>query len=271
MRRLRSIIGGITTNTALFAALQAQTAGTPLTLAATTIPATAGQLYQTAAPVTLTSAGNLSAGTFTVVGLDRRGNALSEVITGPNANTVSGHFLFAVITSITPNTSSATTVSAGVAGVHYGPWVVTAFHLSSVIARPLSGAPHFDVMITTANFLDVGQFNPDPVNNPGGVSSPSQPATKYNNGPWPLVPASLQTAAPWLLGTNLVLPEDDGTWSSMVAAPNTFTSAATQAAGTNTATEVRLDPTGAFAWRIQMNDNIALVQMDVNVVRPSLS
>lgn len=274
MRRLRSIIGGITTNTALFAALQVQTGGTPLTLAATTIPATAGQIYLTAAPVTLTSAGNLSAGTFTVIGTDRRGNALSEVITGPNANTVSGHFLFATITSITPNTTSATTVSAGVANIHYGPWLTTAFHLSTVFARAIQGAQIFDVYATSFNFLDPTQFNADPVINAWGQGSGlivPQPGLQDANGAFPFMPASLQTAAPWLMGTNLVLPEDDGTWSQHQVAPTTFTSAAPGTGGTNTAGEIRLDPTGAFAWRLVCTANVGLAQMDVSVVRPALS
>lgn len=258
MRRLRSIIGGITTATALFAALQAQTGGTPLTLAATTIPATAGQLYSSAAPVTLTSAANLSAGKFTVVGTDRRGNALSEIIVGPNANTVSGHFLFATITSITPDTTNAGTVSAGVAGVHYGPWLITAFHLAAPVAQALSGTTQqFDIMTTSFNLLDPGQFHAT--------------AQDFNNGAWPLVPASLQAAAPWLLGTALTLPEDDGTWSLSVVAPVVFTGPTSPAVGANTGSQARLDPTGAFAWRIRMNNNIALVQLDVNVVRPALS
>jgi len=275
MRRLRSIIGGITSNTALFAALQAQTVGTPLTLAATTIPATAGQLYLTAAPVTLTSAGNLSAGKFTVVGTDRRGSALSEIIVGPNANTVSGHFLFATITSITPDTTSATTVSAGVAGAHYGPWLITAFHLAAPVLWQPVGTTTVDVMVTSTNFLDPGQFQPDPYINAGvggsGLVVP-QPATDFNNGAWPLVPASLQTAAPWLLGTALTLPEDDGTWSGQLVAPSTFTAAA-PGAGANTAPQLRLDPTGPFAWRLKVTvaSAGALAQLDINLIRPALS
>jgi len=256
MRRLRSIIGGISVNTALFAALQAPATGVPLTLAATSIPADSGQLYLTAAPVTLTSAANLSAISFTVVGTDRRGNALSEIIVGPNANTVSGHFLFANITSITPNGTSASTVSAGVSGTHYGPWIVTAFHLSTVFAKALSGTTQiFDVYATAQNILDVGQFQPDPVNNSWvggeGLIVP-QPATQYNNGAWPLVPASLQAAAPWLLGTNLVLPEDDGTWSSAQVAPTTFTAAAPGAGGSTRAARFVSTPQahshGGLCW-----------------------
>lgn len=259
MRRLRSIIGGITTATALFAALQAQTGGTPLTLAATTIPATAGQLYSSAAPVTLTSAANLSAGKFTVVGTDRRGNALSEIIVGPNANTVSGHFLFATITSITPDTTNAGTVSAGVAGVHYGPWLVTAFHLAAPVLWQPVGTTTVDVMVSSTNFLDPGQFQ-------------SGASTDLNNGAWPMVPAALQSAAPWLLGTALVLPEDDGTWSGQLIAPVTFTSAAVGAGG-NTTPELRLDPTGPFAWRLKVSAAGAggLAQLDVNLIRPALS
>lgn len=269
MRRLRSIIGGITANTAGFAALQAQTGGTGLTLATTAAPAaTAGSLLPNAVAVTLTSAGNLSAGTFTAVGTDRRGNFLSEVITGPNANTVSGHFLFGTVTSITPNTTNATTVSAGWAGTNYGPWLMTAFHQATIVAKAISGTPSIQVGVTTQNILDPWQFQPD-----GGGGQPEggkSGSPVYANGNYPLVPAALQTAAPWLLSTNLVLPEDDGTYSGMEPAPTTFTAAAPGGAAA-AGDQIRLDPTGGFAWRLIQTSAAGLIQLDVTMLRPALS
>lgn len=92
----------VTSNTAGLVALQTPASGVGLTLtgaAASLIPKRF---------VTLTSAANLSGINFTVIGPEG-----SEVITGPNANTVTGTRAFSAITSITPNGTSASTVSAG--------------------------------------------------------------------------------------------------------------------------------------------------------------
>lgn len=254
MRILRSIVGGITAAAAGFAALQAQTAGTPLTLATSSAPAAiSGSLYANAVPVTLTSGGNLSAGTFTVVGLDRRGNYLSEVITGPNINTVTGHFLFGTVTSITPNTTSATTVSAGWGGTNYGPWLISAYAEASGTAKAISGAPSLAVAVTTMNLLDPYIFQPNDVN--AGNTG------RLGNFPW--AQQGLQTAIPWAMGSNLILPEDDGTWSGQEYAPTTFTSS-TVGTGPAANDQIRLDPIVAYAWRLVINSTTGLAQLDVN-------
>ena len=68
--------------------------------------------------VSLTSGGNLSAGTFTVRGYDLFGYKMTETITGPNANTVNGKKAWKYIQSVTPNTTSATTVSVGTTDIY---------------------------------------------------------------------------------------------------------------------------------------------------------
>jgi hypothetical protein len=74
--------------------------------------------------VTLKSTSDLSGITFTIVGTDRWGNAVSEVVTGPNNETVTSKTAFATVTAITPSTSSASNVEAGwpIGGVT--PWVL---------------------------------------------------------------------------------------------------------------------------------------------------
>jgi hypothetical protein len=62
--------------------------------------------------VTLTSANNLSAANFTITGFDLYSQPLSEVLAGPNANTVTSVNQYSRITSIT--------VSAPVAAVSVG-------------------------------------------------------------------------------------------------------------------------------------------------------
>jgi hypothetical protein len=67
--------------------------------------------------VSLTSLGNLSAINFTIRGFDLYGLPQTETLAGPNGNTVNGKKGWKWITSVTPNGSSATTVSVGTADV----------------------------------------------------------------------------------------------------------------------------------------------------------
>jgi hypothetical protein len=62
--------------------------------------------------ITLTSANNLSAVNFTITGTDIYGNAQSEVLAGPNANTVASVNSYSSVTSIATNGAVAQ-VSAG--------------------------------------------------------------------------------------------------------------------------------------------------------------
>jgi hypothetical protein len=108
--------------TANVAALQAQTAASPLALAAgtgvTAVAAPDGTgktVYQFDVErcVSITSASNLSAGTFTVVGYSVLGQLMTQVVTGPNATTVTTLKAFYSVLSVTPNTTSASTASVG--------------------------------------------------------------------------------------------------------------------------------------------------------------
>jgi hypothetical protein len=124
------------------AAAQAQTAGTPLTLTAGTGVTTAlapdgSQLtvykFDVARAVSLTSAGNLSAGTFLVTGYSQIGAKMTQLVTGPNTNTVTSLKAFQSILSIVPNTTSATTVSAGSSDVFGMPYcILTANYVAMV-------------------------------------------------------------------------------------------------------------------------------------------
>jgi len=64
--------------------------------------------------VTILSAGNDAAKSFTVVGTDVSGDALTESITGANAGTATGAAYFRTITSITAVGNPAGNVSAGI-------------------------------------------------------------------------------------------------------------------------------------------------------------
>lgn len=62
--------------------------------------------------VGLTSAGNLSAVNFTITGTDDQGRVISEVLAGPNANTVSSVLNYKTVTSIAVSAAVGTNVTA---------------------------------------------------------------------------------------------------------------------------------------------------------------
>ena len=66
--------------------------------------------------ITILSAGDDSGITFTIVGTDANGDALTEIVTGANAGTASSSGYFNTVDSITTSASSAGNVSAGVLG-----------------------------------------------------------------------------------------------------------------------------------------------------------
>jgi len=144
------LVGGGAADAVNFAAAQAPTANTPLTLAA---GATAASLVAQPREVTLTSAADLSAITFTIVGLDRwGGNVITEQIVGPNANTVTGRKIYQRITSITPSATSGSNVSAGYPQRVVSPWVVADVNRSTeqvplmqLASEIVSGAPDLSV------------------------------------------------------------------------------------------------------------------------------
>jgi hypothetical protein len=63
--------------------------------------------------ITLTSTGNISAVNFTITGTDYRGISVSEVLAGPNNNTVTSVNTYATITSIAASGAVGTNTSAG--------------------------------------------------------------------------------------------------------------------------------------------------------------
>jgi len=66
--------------------------------------------------ITILSAGDDSGITFTIVGTDANGDALTEVVTGANAGTASSSGYFNTVDSITTSGSTTGNVSAGVLG-----------------------------------------------------------------------------------------------------------------------------------------------------------
>lgn len=108
------------------AASQSGTAGTPLTLSGSLVSGGVASLV-VARRVIVTSAGDDSAHTFTLVGTDRYGRAQSEILQGANGAAQSTKD-FLTITSITPNNNTTSTVTAGTNAVgSTAPYIVDTF------------------------------------------------------------------------------------------------------------------------------------------------
>ncbi len=107
--------GAVATSSKVFKTVSAVTVdGNSGSVEIGTTPAVINQ----AAFVTITSAsGDESGKTFTVVGTDMNGAALTEVITGPAATkTVTGRRIFKEIHSVTPSAATAAAITVGVKG-----------------------------------------------------------------------------------------------------------------------------------------------------------
>jgi len=71
-------------------------------------------------PITITSAGDDSGITFTVVGTNAVGDALTEVVTGADTTVATSSGYFNTVTSITTSASTAAAVTAGVTATGTG-------------------------------------------------------------------------------------------------------------------------------------------------------
>jgi hypothetical protein len=73
--------------------------------------------------VLITTTGNESSKTFTIVGTNWSGSSISEVMTGPNATTGASVLDYATVTSITISATAANALTVGTNGVAASPWV----------------------------------------------------------------------------------------------------------------------------------------------------
>lgn len=96
--------------------------------------------------VTLTSTGNISAVNFTIVGQNYQRLAVTEILAGPNNNTVTSVNNYFIVTSITANAAVATNTSAGT-----GATGVTAWILGNNKPSPISLGLYIAVTATTLN------------------------------------------------------------------------------------------------------------------------
>ncbi len=169
MRVIQRIVTPFSASTTAIAASQHMTAGTALTQSSTpyviALPASGDFTVNSDGPragrnVTLTSTANLSAINFTIVGFDRYGAPITEVLAGPNNNTVNSKFNYGSVTSITPGTTDGTNnVSAGYASFYYTPWIIMGNyrqHWQSVISVQVDAAAtvNYDIQATDQSLND---------------------------------------------------------------------------------------------------------------------
>jgi hypothetical protein len=138
-------------------------AGVALTLLATTL--------SPPREIEITSAGNVSGATFTIVGRDRNGNRLVSAVTGPSASTVRSRGVFATIESITPSATVAVNTIVGWGSRVAGPWVHVNTTLAdgevprpSVYVSAVGGASEYTIETTNEQLnLGQGDITTDPV------------------------------------------------------------------------------------------------------------
>lgn len=112
--------------------------------------------------ITVTSAANLSARTFTITGTDSQGRARTVTLTGPNATTVATTVPLNNISSITIDAAAAGALTVGVNGQGFSPVIPLDYNRrdeSTAIAVVISGSPTYTLQHT---FDDVQSAAYDP-------------------------------------------------------------------------------------------------------------
>lgn len=161
---------------------QSGTAGTALTLNGSLVTAGVATLDSGGAArrVIITSAGDDSAHTFTIVGTDRYGRTQTELLTGANGTAQSVKD-FKTVTSITPTQNTTSTITAGTNGVgSSAPMIVDWIANGNLMkcATLVSGTINYTIQEAVDDFApawDLTQNNPnwfsDPVFNALTTSS----------------------------------------------------------------------------------------------------
>lgn len=121
----------IALSTTNIGALQASTNGTPLVFATPVTTANfasginsvyAAMPFNNVRLVSLTSAGNLSAINYTITGVGSQGQIITEVLAGPNTNTVYSVNAYIQVNSIVPSATSVIQISIGMGGGYTMPF-----------------------------------------------------------------------------------------------------------------------------------------------------
>lgn len=93
------------------------------TVSSTTLYSNAVATLDTPRQILITTAGNESANTFTVLGTNNSNDTVSEVITGANIGTTASVLSYKTVASIIAKNTAAAAVTVGTNGVASSPWV----------------------------------------------------------------------------------------------------------------------------------------------------
>lgn len=115
--------------------------------------------------VLITSAGNDSALTFTIIGGDDTGNPIKDSVTGGNGVAVASNLDFLTVNSIRVSGATASTVTVGTNTVGASPWKL----FGDTIATPNLS---LGVQLVTGSGNCGIQYTYDPIAQPAGVQTP---------------------------------------------------------------------------------------------------
>lgn len=107
--------------------------------------------------VTITSVGNDTSKTFTVVGVGPNNEPQTEVITGANAGTATGTKTFAYVESIYVSGATANAVEAGVTQSGYSQWIPLDIYTPNqvtTISATVSGTVNYSIEYTNEDPFD---------------------------------------------------------------------------------------------------------------------
>lgn len=137
--------------------------------------------------VVITSAGNDSGLTWTIKGFDYGGSPLSESLAGANG-AVTSKYIYASVTSISGSGATASTVTAGVSGTVYSPWLVLGaqrnhYQWTARTFIAAGGASSYNIEVTSdINLMNqVGGYADDIIDE---LSNQTGNTTSYNTTPW---------------------------------------------------------------------------------------
>lgn len=111
--------------------------------------------------LSIESAGNLSAVTFTITGTDVDGHAQTEAVTGPNATTVESTSYFKTVTQVAVDGAVGTNVEIGPVDEAVGPTVVVDYRMKDFEASlglDITGTINMDVEVTLDPVFGAGVY-----------------------------------------------------------------------------------------------------------------
>jgi hypothetical protein len=117
--------------------------------------------------VIVTSGGDDTGITWTVVGTNSSGNTISDTFAGVNAGAAASNLDFVTVKSITPSGAVATTATAGTNGVGASPWIL--FNWNGY--APMNIGFAVELVSGSVNFTVQYTYD-DPMNLAPGVAAP---------------------------------------------------------------------------------------------------